>query len=156
MVRRRYTMKYLVIALSLLLSVVSVMADDNSYFVQFNTLQELHDDFKTSPILSAGYIQGVMDMESLEATSSNDWQENAWHACLASHPELRTAPKISVLVDEYYAAHPDWRAFTAAIAVVTVVNKACGIANAHEGLGIQMGAPSTAPSAAPKPKPSLP
>jgi hypothetical protein len=144
-------MKYLAVALTIVLCMASVVAAEGLFFAQFNSLQELHDDFTSNPVLSAGYIQGVVDMESLEAMAANDGKENALHLCLVSNPELSNAPKISVLVDEWYSSHPDDRTGSAAIAIVGVLNKACGISGSHEGLGIHMGKPSAV-----KPKPAPP
>ncbi len=113
-------MKYLAVVLAIALCMASGVAADGGFFVQFNSLQELHDDFTSTPALSAGYIQGVMDMESLEAMAANDGSENAWHACLVAHPELTTAPKVSVLVDEWYEAHPADRGSSTRLVVFLV------------------------------------
>src|SRR5258706_1390918 len=144
-------MKYLAVVLAIALCMASGVAADGGFFVQFNSLQELHDDFTSTPALSAGYIQGVMDMESLEAMAANDGSENAWHACLVAHPELTTAPKVSVLVDEWYEAHPADRGSSAALSIVSSINHACGITSSHDGLGIHKGKQSVV-----KPKPVPP
>ena len=134
-------MKAVIVAIILVLFSTSIMADETIFFSQFNTLQELHEYFTTSPTLSAGYIQGVVDMESMEAWQANNQKENAWHVCMTTHPELSTAPKISILVDAFYAANPSAKDEPAALNVIVTIAKACGLSSAHDAPPIHMGAP---------------
>jgi hypothetical protein len=121
----------------------SVVMGDDAPLLFFNTSKELHNDFASAPELSAGYIQGVMDMESIEAFVANNNGENAWHVCISSDPKLQTAPLISQLVDRWYLDHPDDAGMTAAMTIIQAVNKECGIEGAHTGVLPKMGLPSS-------------
>jgi len=121
----------------------SAVKGDDQHFIAFNSAKDLHNAFSGSPALSAGYIQGVMDMESVEALVANNDGENAWHVCVSKDPNLQTAPLISQLVDRWYLSHPDDGDTTAALVIIQAVNKECGIDGAHTGVMPKMGLPSS-------------
>jgi hypothetical protein len=121
----------------------SVVLGDDSPLLTFNSTVELHKEFTSAPELSAGYIQGVMDTESIEAFVANNNGESAWHVCISKNPNLQTAPLISQLVDRWYLEHPKDADMPAALIIVQAVNKECGIEGAHTGVMPKMGLPSS-------------
>jgi hypothetical protein len=89
---------------------------------------QLHDYFKSYPMLAAGYLQGVIDAEVVNAAAKNEGRESGLHVCMTTTAAAKmNAHEWFVVFDDWYSKHPEDKDDPAALMTIDAITHFCGL-----------------------------